>query len=305
MKTGIVPCRTLIERISCCTTPSTSPCMPSCRGIVGCVQDADRLDQTPYGQRGSFHCVPIVIKDNMNFSGLPTTGGARALGSAITGNNAEVVQRLVTAGAIVLGKTNMSDFALDGTNTLSSFGGQTDNPKAGLTVYGSSGGSAAAITASLGIVGLGTDTYGSLVQPASATGLVAIRPTQGLVPATGILPLMSLQDSAGPLTRTVEDAAATLELLVDNKFAPSGSQSYTRALSKSGLRGLVIGYYPAVLQPLAMPPLTPSQEVTDLFSSTLGNLAQGGATTKQVNLMMALLPTLQMATDLSFSVHAG
>ena len=96
--------------------------------------------------------------------------------------NAEIVTRLLDAGAIVLGKSNLPDFALDGTNTLSSVAGQTRNPyNLGLSVYGSSGGSAAAIASSLGVLGLGTDTYGSLVQPASATALVTLRPTQGLV----------------------------------------------------------------------------------------------------------------------------
>ena len=139
-----------------------------------------------------------------------------------------------------------------------------------------------------------------MVQPASATGLVAIRPTQGLVPATGILPLMSLQDMAGPMTRTVEDAAAALELLVDKKFVTSGSQNYTGVLSPGGLRGLVIGYDSAALQPLPMPPLAPSQEVVDLFNQTLTSLGRGGAVTKQVDVLQTLLPSLQLASDLSF-----
>src|SRR5262245_7496075 len=131
--------------------------------------DADRLDQIPPDQRGDFHCFPIIVKDNMDYAGLPTTGGAKALGGARAGSNAEVVKRLLDAGAIVLGKSNMPDFATDGTNTLSSFAGQTVNPYArARTVYGSSGGTAAAISVSLGIIGLGSDTYGSLVQPSSA-----------------------------------------------------------------------------------------------------------------------------------------
>ena len=301
VKTSFVSCRSLISRYQLLHDSLD----PSLRAVVTwndrVLQDADRLDQTPPGQRGSFHCVPIVVKDNLNYAGLPTTGGASALGSAITGNNAEAVQRLVTAGAIVLGKTNMPDFALDGINTLSSFGGQTVNPyNQKLTVYGSSGGSAAAVSASLGIIGLGTDTYGSLVLPAGATGLVTVRPTQGLVPSTGILPLMSQQDAAGPMTRTVEDAAAALELLVDKKFVASGSQNYTAILKRDGLRGLTIGYDPAALQPLPMPPLTPSPEVVDLFSQTLSNLSRGGATTKQVDVLLPLFPTLQTAVDLSF-----
>lgn len=301
VKTSFVSCRSLIGRYQLLHDSLD----PSLRAVVSwnprVMQDADRLDQTPTGQRGSFHCVPIVVKDNLNYTGLPTTGGASALGGDITGNNAEAVQRLVTAGAIVLGKTNMPDFALDGINTLSSFGGQTVNPyNQTLTVFGSSGGSAAAVAASLGIIGLGTDTYGSLVLPAGATGLVTVRPTQGLVPSTGILPLMSQQDAAGPMTRTVEDAAAALELLVDKKFAGSGSQNYTAILKRDGLRGLTIGYDPTLLQTLPMPELVPSPEVADLFSQTLANLGRGGATTKQVDALMPLFPAIGTAVDLSF-----
>ena len=167
-------------------------------------------------------------------------------------------------------------------------------------MYGSSGGTAAAITASLGIVGLGSDTYGSLVQPASATGLVAIRPTQGLVPTLGILPLMTLQDAPGPMTRTVEDAAATLELLVDKSLLGKGSQSYTSVLKDNGLTSLTIGFDPAVLQPLPMPPLTPSAEVSDLFYRSLSDIGQAGAKTKQVAAFTTLFGTLQAVTDASF-----
>lgn len=301
VKSGLISCRQMLSRYQLLHDTLD----PKVHAVVTwnsrLLDDADRLDQVPREQRGSFHCVPIVLKDNLNFEGLPTSGGASALSTAITGNNAEAVQRLLTAGAIVLGKTNMPDFALDGINTLSSFGGQTVNPyNQALTVYGSSGGSAAAITASLGVIGLGTDTYGSLVQPASATGLVAIRPTQGLVSGAGILPLMSLQDMAGPMTRTVQDAAAALELLVDKRFAAQGAQSYTSNLRADGLSGLTIGFDPAVLQALPAPMLIPSQEVSDLFAKTLANLAQGGAATKQVNALFSLFPALQAATDASF-----
>ena len=96
--------------------------------------------------------------------------------------------------------------------------------------------------ASLGIVGLGTDTYGSLIQPASANGLVALRPTQGLIPNTGVMPLMNLQDTPGPMARTVEDVAAILELLVDKSQVGKGSQSYTSQLKSTGLQGLSLGF---------------------------------------------------------------
>lgn len=301
VKSGLISCRQMLSRYQLLHDSLD----PAVHALVTwndhLLADADRLDQVPREQRGSFHCVPIVLKDNLDFEGLPTSGGATALSKPITGSSAEAVERLLTAGAIVLGKTNMPDFALDGVNTLSSMGGQTTNPyNQAMTVYGSSGGTAAAISASLGIIGLGTDTYGSLVQPASATGLVAIRPTQGLVSATGVLPLMSQQDMPGPMARRVEDAAAALELLVDKHFADQGSQNYTSNLSEDALRGLTIGYDPAVLQALPAPMLLPSQEVSDLFSKTLANLRQGGAVTRQVSAFGTLFPSLQAATDASF-----
>lgn len=301
VKSGLVSCRQMINRYQLLHDSLDARVNAIVTWNDKLMEDADRLDKIPFGQRGSFHCVPIVVKDNMDVIGMPTTGGLSALGGLLTRNNAEAAQRLITAGAIVLGKTNMPDVALDGLNTTSSFGGQTYNPyNRNLTVYGSSGGTAAAITTSLGIVGLGTDTYGSLVQPASATGIVAIRPTQGLVSSQGILPLMSLQDMPGPMTRTVEDAAAALELMVDKQFSPRGSQSYTTGLSKDGLKGLTIGFDPAVLQPLPMPEMIPSPEVSDLFATTLKNLAQGGATTRQVNALGTLFPSLAAVSDLSF-----
>ena len=164
------------------------------------IADAERLDAVPASERGPLHCAPIVVKDNIDVAGLPTTGGVLALASSVPTQHAGIVARLVDAGAVVLGKTNMPDFALDGIDTLSSVLGRTDNPyAAGVTVYGSSGGTAAALAASLGVVGLGSDTFGSLVQPASATGLVAIRPTQGLVSGAGVLP--RLQGSVRPPRR--------------------------------------------------------------------------------------------------------
>ena len=300
VKSGLISCRQMASRYQLLHDGFD----PTFRAVVSwnpqLLADAERLDRVPQGQRGSFHCVPVVIKDNIEVIGLPTTAGARAL-DGVARSNAEVAQRLITAGALVLGKSNMPDFALDGTNTVSSFGGQTRNPyDQSLTVYGSSGGTAAALTASLGVIGLGTDTSGSLVQPASATGLVAIRPTQGLVPATGIVPLMSLQDMPGPMARTVEDAAAALELLVDSQYAAKGSQSYTSGLSSGALKGLTIGYDPAALQPLPAPPLVPSEDVAALFTQVLQNLAQAGANAKQVSVLGTQLPTLQAAIELSF-----
>ncbi len=302
VKSGLISCRELASRYQLLHDSLD----PTLHAVVtwndDLLQDADRLDAVPTAQRGSFHCIPLVVKDNIHVAGMQNTGGALALSGGGVSADAEVVLRLRTAGALILGKTNMPDFALDGTNTKSSYGGQTPNPyNRSLTVYGSSGGTAAALSASLGIIGLGTDTYGSLIQPASATGLVAVRPTQGLIPSGGIMPLMSLQDAPGPMARTVEDVAAVLELLVDKSQVGKGSQSYTSQLKSSGLQGLTLGFDPAVLQPLAAPPLTPSSDVSDLFYKALSDITTAGGKTRQVAALTTLFASLQAATDQSFA----
>lgn len=301
VKTGFVSCRELAERYQLLHDELDVKLNATVTWNDHLLADADKLDKVPLSQRGSFHCVPVMVKDNINVAGFPTTAGVLALAGGNTPAHAESVQRLLTAGALIVGKSNMPDFALDGTNTKSSITGQTLNPyRATLSVYGSSGGTASAISASLGIVGLGTDTLGSLVQPASATGLVAIRATQGLVPSSGVLPLFSQQDVLGPMTRTVEDAAAVLELIVDKAQEGKGSQNYTSVLKSSGLSGLKIGFDPALLQPLATPLLTPSVEVSDLFYKSLSEINQAGATTRQVSAFGALFPSLQASLDASF-----
>jgi len=259
--------------------------------------EADRLDAVPADERGSFHCVPVVVKDNIDVAGLPTTGGVEALAGSIPGEHAEIVARLVDAGAVILGKTNMPDFALDGLNTVSSAGGQTVSPyDLASTVYGSSGGTAAAIAASVGVLGLGSDTYGSLMQPGSAAGVVAIRPTQGLLPGSGLLPLMTLQDMPGPMTRTVADAATLLTLLAEGPDA----QDYTLALEPEGLQGLTIGYDPATLQEVPLLGMIPDPEVGALFDASIEAMGAAGATTDDVALLLPLLANLQPAIDGSF-----
>lgn len=302
VKSGFISCRELASRYQLLHDSLDSTLHAVVTWNDQLLQDADRLDAVPTAQRGSFHCVPLVVKDNIHVAGMQSTGGVLALSGGGVSADAEVVLRLRTAGALILGKSNMPDFALDGTGTNSSYGGQTQNPyNRSITVYGSSGGTAAALGASLGIIGLGTDTYGSLVQPASASGLVAVRPTQGLIPSTGVMPLMALQDTPGPMARTVEDVAAALELLVDKSQVGKGSQSYTSQLKATGLQGLSLGFDPAVLQPLTMPMLTPSSEVSDLFYKALADISTAGGKTRQVAALTTLFASLQAATDASFA----
>ena len=173
------------------------------------------------GPRGPLHGVPIVIKDNMDYGGLVTTVGWEGFSSAAGGidmipdDDAAVVTRLREAGAIILGKTNLPDFAGHGTRTNSSVAGQTLNPyNVDKVPGGSSGGTATAVNASFAVLGLGTETGGSIQNPASAQGLVGVKPTYGLVPLEGVVPVSGTYiDVVGPLTRSVYDAAVALDVL--------------------------------------------------------------------------------------------
>lgn len=292
---GPVSCRTLVTRYEELHAARNPQIVAIVTWNDQSLAQADALDAIPVDERGPLHCAPVVVKDNIDVAGLPTTAGVAALASSVPTEHAEIVTRLVDAGAVILGKTNMPDFALNGIDTVSSAGGQTVSPyDLTSTVYGSSGGTAAAIGASLGIIGLGSDTYGSLVQPGSATGVVAIRSTQGVVPSDGILPLMTLQDVAGPMARNVADAAAMLDVLV-------GGQTHVEALDPDGLQGLVIGFDPTALQEVPLLGLVPDPEVATLFDASLAAMADAGATTQSLAALLPLLANLSPAIDGSFA----
>lgn len=187
------------------------------------VAQAARLDEErrTLGARGPLHGVPVVVKDNLDYAGLVTTAGFAGFSSEtggvdmIPGDDAAVVERLRAAGAIVLGKTNMPDFAAHGTRTRSSVAGETLNPYAPDRVPGgSSGGTATAVNASFAVLGLGTETGGSIQNPAAAQALVGVKPTFGLVPLEGVFPMdATYRDVVGPLARTVRDAALALDAI--------------------------------------------------------------------------------------------
>ena len=215
------------------------------------LEEADRLDQerASKGPGGPLHGIPVVVKDNMNTKDMPTTGGSLAFAGAQPQADAFIVARLRAAGAVILGKTNLHELARAGT-TVSSLGGQTLNPYDLVrTPGGSSGGTAVAVAANLAAAGLGSDTVNSIRSPASACGLVGLRPTRGLVSRSGIIPAALTQDMAGPIARTVADAAVMLEVIqgVDEKdpTTAEGSsrakRSYRGSLDKDGLRGARIG----------------------------------------------------------------
>jgi len=174
-------------------------------------RDAERAVGTI---RGPLHGVPIVVKDNLATSDMPTTAGSAALRDYRTRDDATVVARLRAAGAIILAKTNMSEFAWHGTYTLSSARGRTANPyDLSWSASGSSGGTGAAVAAAYAPAGIGTDSCGSVLGPAAHQSLVGLRPTMGLTSTAGVVPLSPRQDVVGPLTTTVADAALLLEVL--------------------------------------------------------------------------------------------
>jgi aspartyl-tRNA(Asn)/glutamyl-tRNA(Gln) amidotransferase subunit A len=160
--------------------------------------------------RGPLHGIPVALKDNIDTAGVRTTGGSAVFDDRIPDEDAEVARRLTAAGAVVIGKVNLHEFAMGGTNATSYYG-PVRNPWA--LDRGSSGGSAAAVAAGMCYGALGTDTGGSIRIPAGYCGIVGLKATYGLVPIRGIIPLTLSLDHCGPMTRTVEDTAIMLNVL--------------------------------------------------------------------------------------------
>jgi amidase len=207
--------------------------------------------------RGRLHGVPVLIKDNIDtHDRMTTTAGSLALSGSIPLQDSSVVRRLRDAGAVIIGKTNLSEWAnfrsIRSSSGWSARGGQTKNPYVlDRNPCGSSSGTGAAIAANLAAVGVGTETDGSVVCPSNACSLVGIKPTLGLVSRAGIIPIAHSQDTAGPMCRTVTDAAILLGALTgtdlhDDATKASAGKSvadYARFLNADGLRGARIGVH--------------------------------------------------------------
>jgi amidase len=204
--------------------------------------------------RGPLHGIPVLLKDNIATSDkMSTSAGSLALAGVRASRDAFLVERLRAAGAVILGKTNLSEWAnMRSTHSVSGWsgrGGQTRNPYAlDRNTSGSSAGSGAAIAASLATLAIGTETDGSIVSPSSTCGIVGIKPTLGLVSRSGIIPIAHSQDTAGPMTRSVADAALLLTAIagIDPADAATGESrgkaaDYTQALRKDGLQGKRLG----------------------------------------------------------------
>lgn len=230
--------------------------------------------------RSPLHGVPILIKDNIETRELPTTAGSLALIDNDTGRDAPIVARLREAGMVILGKTNLSEWAnYRSSNSISGWsgvGGLTKNPyNLRRSPCGSSSGSAAAVASGFVPVALGTETNGSITCPAAVMGLVGIKPTVGLLSRRHIIPLSPRQDSAGPITSTVEDAATLLTLLAATdpedaatREADKHKQDYASALDE-GIQGMRIGVFRWAQGD--------SKEVTAVFNDALEKLRSAGA----------------------------
>lgn len=222
------------------------------------LDDARRLDaERKAGKvRGPLHGVTILLKDNIETAdGTATTAGSLALAANVTGRDAPIVTRLREAGAIVLGKTNLSEWAnFRSTRSISGWsgvGGLVRNPYSlDRTACGSSSGSGAAVAAGLAAFAVGTETDGSVTCPAAMNGVVGLKPTVGLVPRTHIVPISPVQDTAGPMTRTVADAAAMLNVIAGSdpsdpatREADARKANYLAGLKRDALKGARIGVW--------------------------------------------------------------
>lgn len=198
---------------------------------------------------GPLHGIPVMLKDNFNTADMQTTAGSVALKGWVPPTDSFVTKRIRDSGAIILAKTNLHEFAIWG-ESISSILGQAVNPyDPTRTPGGSSGGTGATIASNIGVIGLGTDTINSIRSPASANSLVGIRPTIGLVSRAGIVPYSLTQDTAGPICRTVEDAARCLDVIAG--YDPDDAEtswcigkipaSYLDSLNVDGMKGRRIG----------------------------------------------------------------
>ena len=260
MKSGEVTARTAAEKYIA-RIEAIDKHAPALNSVLELNPDALEIavaldrERKEKGPRGPLHGIPVLLKDNIDTADrMATTAGSLALVGSKPPKDSFVAQKLRQAGAVILGKTNLSEWAnirsSHATSGWSGRGGLTKNPYAlDRNPSGSSSGSAVAVAANLCVVAVGTETDGSIVSPSTASGLVGIKPTVGLVSRSGIIPISHTQDTAGPMARSVTDAAlllsalwgidpedkATLESKV--KTAPD----YTTALDKNGLRGARIG----------------------------------------------------------------
>lgn len=278
---------------------------PALKSIISINPDALKIaaeldaERKTTGARSLLHGVPIIVKDNYNTIGMATTAGCTCLKNNFTTSDAFMIEKLKDAGAIILAKSNLHEFAF-GLSTVSSLGGQTLNPY-DLTKNpgGSSGGTGAALAANFGVIGLGTDTGGSIRVPSSYNNLVGLRPTIGLTSREGIIPLALTQDVGGPIAKSVEDIAISLDIL--KGYDPEDAatlysmgrtpSTYTKYLDADGLKGARIG---VIRDPLVM---GTNAKVIGLTNQAIADMEAAGATV--IDVVVPNLSTILKFSSLS------
>ncbi|WHY74666.1 amidase family protein [Fictibacillus enclensis] len=250
------------------------------------IAEALDAERSTKGARGPLHGIPVLIKDNINTGdAMHTSAGSLALSESYADQDAFIVTKLREAGAIILGKTNLTEWANFMTenmpNGFSSRGGQVLNPygPGKFDVSGSSSGSGSAVAANFAVAAIGTETSGSITSPAAANSIVGIKPTVGLLSRFGIIPISVSQDTAGPMTRTVADAAILLGAMtgLDHndaatlKASYSSKADYTAYLREHALNGTRIG----ISYEYSVRELSPSQK--ELFDQTIATMKEKGA----------------------------
>ena len=272
---------------------------PSLRAVIELNPEAlalaDALDQERKAGRlrGPLHGIPVLIKDNIDTGDkMMTTAGSLALEGHVAAQDAFIIKQLRAAGAVILGKTNLSEWAnfrsTRSCSGWSSRGGQTKNPYVlDRSPCGSSSGSGVAVAANLCAVAIGTETDGSVIAPASFCGIVGLKPTVGLLSRSGIIPISATQDTAGPMARTVRDAAVLLGALtgvdpadgITRESQGKALQDYTRFLDANGLAGKRIGIEQSLLQG--------HEGVVGAYRQAIEVLKKQGATVVEVELLKA------------------
>jgi Asp-tRNA(Asn)/Glu-tRNA(Gln) amidotransferase A subunit family amidase len=249
--------------------------------------EMDRNYQANPASAGPLHCVPIVLKDNFNTFDMPTSGGNVSMKASVPPADAFTVAKMRKAGALILAKANLQEFARGGMS-ISSLGGQVRNPyDLSRTPGGSSGGTGAAIAANFAVLGTGSDTGQSIRSPASANNLVGIRPSRGLISRAGVIPNSLTQDEIGPIARTVRDAALLLDIMVGydpaDPITAFGKdrvpRSYTQLLSTDALKGARIGVMTNLFGTAER-----HTDVNKVIEGVIARMQELGATTVRFNL---------------------
>lgn len=235
-------------------------------------RNCDRIYKAT-GRTSDIFGLPVIVKDNIDVEGMPTTNGNSYLADAVAEEDAPIISELKDAGAIVVAKANMDRYAEHSQYSISDFGRVNNAYDLTKTSYGSSGGSAVSCAASLAPICIGTDTNASIRVPSAANGVVGIRPTKGLLSTEGVTPLIETRDTAGPIAKTVTDAALILSAMTGYQY------DYTEALDSNALNGMKIG----IVDNLAN---RATGSVDELFNNAVSVLESCGAEVIHMNISL-------------------